>query len=140
MTERFVSPPNMHAFNNLVWEIVRQIPPGKVAAYGQIAALIPPPNGMDPKSYLAFGARWVGGAMAACPSDVPWQRVINAQGKVSPRPGAEHQRQLLESEGVMFDDRERVDWKRFRWDGPDEAWCKARGLVPPVQVSQERLF
>ena len=140
MTERFVSPPNLHEFNALVWEIVRQIPAGKVAAYGQIAGLIPPPGGMDPKSYLAFGARWVGGAMAACPNDVPWQRVINAQGKVSPRPGAEHQRQLLEDEGVEFDDRERVDWKRFRWEGPDEAWCKAHGLVVPDRPSQGTLF
>ncbi len=133
MTERFVSPPNLQAFSALVWEIVRQIPAGKVTAYGQIAALIPPPGGMDPKSYLAFGARWVGGAMAACPNDVPWQRVINAQGKVSQRPGAEHQRQLLEDEGVEFDDRERVDWKKCRWEGPDAAWCKAHGLVPPEQ-------
>ncbi|MDO9349360.1 MAG: MGMT family protein [Anaerolineales bacterium] len=73
----------------MVWDIVRQIPAGKVATYGQIAALIPPPGGMPLPDYLAFEARWVGGAMAACPPDVPWQRVINAQGKISLRPGAE---------------------------------------------------
>ena len=105
----FTSPPNPHAFTALVWDIVRQIPAGKVATYGQIGALIPPPQGMPLKDYDAFRARWVGGAMAACPPDVPWQRVINAQGKISLRPGAEEQRQLLEAEGVEFDERERVD-------------------------------
>jgi methylated-DNA-protein-cysteine methyltransferase-like protein len=75
---------------------------------------------MDPKSFLAFGARWVGGAMAACPEDVPWQRVINAQGKVSLRPGGggSHQRDLLEAEGIIFDVHDRVDFKTFAWEGP----------------------
>jgi methylated-DNA-protein-cysteine methyltransferase-like protein len=141
MTPRFVSPPNLHAFNALVWEIVQQIPEGKVATYGQIAGLIPPPGGMEAKSYRAFGARWAGGAMAACPQGVPWQRVINAQGRISLRAGAEKQRQLLEAEGVEFDDRGRVDLKRYQWDGPDEGWCKAHGLVPPqVKPGQEKLF
>lgn len=121
MPPQFVSPPNPAAFNSQVWEIVRQIPPGKVATYGQIAGLIPPPGGMATRDYLAFGPRWVGGAMAACPSDVPWQRVINAQGKISLRKGAgpSHQRQLLEAEGVQFDERERVDLKRYGWSGPE---------------------
>lgn len=118
--QRYVSPPKREAFNQKVWELVRQIPPGKVSTYGKIAALIPPPPGTDPKSYLAFGARWVGGAMAACPRDVPWQRVINSQGKVSLRPagGGINQREMLESEGVIFDDRDRVDLKIYAWEGP----------------------
>ena len=118
----FASPPDPIIFKNQVWEIVRQVPPGKVTTYGQIAGLIPPPGGMDPKSYLAFGPRWVGGAMAACPPDVPWQRVINSQGKISPRPGAEEQHALLEAEGVEFDERGRVDLKKYKWEGPDPAW------------------
>jgi methylated-DNA-protein-cysteine methyltransferase-like protein len=75
---------------------------------------------MDPKSYLAFAPRWVGGAMANCPQDVPWQRVINSQGKVSLRPGSGgmHQRELLEAEGVVFDEHNRVDLKIFAWDSP----------------------
>lgn len=118
MSPNFTSPPNPAAFNAAVWELVRQIPEGKVATYGQIAALIPPPEGMTPKDYQAFGARWVGGAMAACPEGVPWQRVINAQGKISLRRGAERQRELLEAEGVEFDQRERVDLARYAWSGP----------------------
>jgi methylated-DNA-protein-cysteine methyltransferase-like protein len=57
--------------------------------------------------------------MASCPQDVPWHRVINAQGKISPRPGAARQRQLLEEEGVEFDERDKVDFERFGWNGPD---------------------
>jgi methylated-DNA-protein-cysteine methyltransferase related protein len=55
--------------------------------------------------------------MAACPVDVPWQRVINAQGKISARPGAKRQRQLLEAEGIVFV-KDRVDLKVYQWHGP----------------------
>jgi len=137
----FSSPPNPVIFNTLVWDITRQIPSGKVATYGQIAKLIPPPGGMDPKAYLAFGARWVGGAMAACPNDVPWQRVINSKGEISPRRGAEEQRALLEAEGVEFDERGRVDLKKYKWEGPDSAWYQEGGFEPPFDRSrQPRLF
>ncbi len=114
----FSSPPNPQAYYQQVWEIVRQIPPGKVATYGQIAKMIPPPIGVEIEAYAAFAPRWVGGAMAACPDDVPWQRVINSQGKVSERAGAEKQRQLLEQEGVEIDAKERIDLKKFGWKGP----------------------
>jgi methylated-DNA-protein-cysteine methyltransferase-like protein len=116
---RFTSPPNIQAYYAQVWVLVRRIPPGKVASYGQIALMLPPPPGVDFESYRVFGPRWVGGALAACPDDVPWQRVINAQGKISPRPGAQKQRQMLEQEGVCFDTKERVDLKVFGWDGTD---------------------
>ncbi|MFM8321369.1 MAG: MGMT family protein [Chloroflexota bacterium] len=116
----FASPPDPIEYRLKVWELVRQIPPGQVATYGQVAALVGAPPGLDEQAYRALGPRWVGGAMAACPSDVPWQRVINAQGKISLRDGSEdRQRQLLEEEGVRFDDRQRVDLKRFGWQGPD---------------------
>jgi len=131
MTPQFTSPPGRAAFNSLVWEIVRQIPPGQVCSYGQIAAMIPPPPGMSGRDFAAWGARWVGGAMAGCPSDVPWQRVLNAQGKVSLRPGGggEEQRALLESEEVQFDDRDRVDLSRYGWEGPSEEWGRSHGLA-----------
>jgi methylated-DNA-protein-cysteine methyltransferase related protein len=113
----FSSPPNPQAFYEQVWNIVRQIPYGKVAAYGQIAKMIPPPNGVEIESYVAFAPRWVGGAMANCPDDVPWQRVINSQGKISERAGAERQRQLLEGEGIEFDAKDRIDLKKYGWNG-----------------------
>ncbi len=142
MENRFTSPPDPSAFNATVWEITRQIPAGEVCTYGQIAGMIPPPAGMNQRDYDAFGARWVGGAMAACPPDVPWQRVINSQGKISLRKGGgqEVQRGLLEEEGVVFDDRGRVDLKKYRWEGPSEEWLKAHGLnLPPNNPSQMQM-
>ena len=118
---RFTSLPDPITFNRQVWDVVRRIPAGRVASYGQIARLLPPPEGVDLQSYLAFGPRWVGSAMARCPDDVPWQRVINAKGEISLRPGAEHQRRLLEVEGMVFDERGRVDLTRFGWEGPGSA-------------------
>ena len=118
---RFTSPPDPDAFNRRVWSVVRRIPAGRVASYGQIARLVPPPEGVDLQTYHAFGPRWVGSAMASCPDDVPWQRVINAKGEISLRSGAEHQRRLLEAEGVVFDERGRVDLARFGWQGPGAA-------------------
>ena len=117
---RYSSPPNQQAYYEQVWNLVRQIPRGKVASYGQIAMMIPPPMGVDFDSYKAFSPRWVGGAMAACPDDVPWQRVINSQGKISERSGAEKQRHLLEEEGVLFV-KDKVDMKKYGWKGPAEA-------------------
>lgn len=118
---KFASPPDRAVYYAKVWELVRKISPGKVATYGQIASMIPPPEGMQPSDYRAWGARWVGGAMASCPEDVPWHRVINAQGKISVRRGGGHikQRQLLEDEDIVFDHRERVDLKQFVWPGPN---------------------
>lgn len=94
-----------------IYRVVRQIPAGKVATYGQVAALADLPG----------HARQVGYALHAltdAEDDVPWQRVINSRGEISARsePGSEPlQRVILESEGVVFDDRGRVDLKRFRW-------------------------
>jgi methylated-DNA-protein-cysteine methyltransferase-like protein len=116
---RLTSPPDPIVFDRQVWSVVCRIPVGRVASYGQIARLVPVPAGVDLQSYLAFGPRWVGTAMARCPDDVPWQRVINAKGEISIRPGAEQQRRLLEAEGVVFDARGRVDLARFGWQGSD---------------------
>jgi methylated-DNA-protein-cysteine methyltransferase-like protein len=115
----YTSPPNQQVYYEQVWDLVRQIPPGKVATYGQIAQMLPPPEGVELEEYKAFGPRWVGGAMAACPEYVPWQRVINSQGKISKRPGAERQRQLLEKEGLLFV-KDRLDLKVYQWRGPGE--------------------
>ncbi len=57
---QFSSPPNQQAYYEQVWNLVRQIPRGKVASYGQIALMIPPPMGVDFDSYKAFSPRWVG--------------------------------------------------------------------------------
>ena len=109
--------PNPTSFYQQVWQTARQIPAGQVATYGQLSQLIPCPAGVDPNDYRAYGPRWVGNAMAACPEDVPWQRVINAQGKISQRPGADQQRRLLEEEGILFHN-DRIDLATYQWRGP----------------------
>ncbi|MCC6148000.1 MAG: MGMT family protein [Anaerolineaceae bacterium] len=92
-----------------IYALVRQIPSGRVTTYGRVAALT---GGCT--------ARMVGYALAALPkgSDVPWQRVINSQGKISPHGfgyGSALQRVLLEEEGVAFDGQGRVSFDQFGW-------------------------
>jgi methylated-DNA-protein-cysteine methyltransferase-like protein len=115
----YTSPPDQSAYYEQVWHLVRQIPQGRVVTYGQIAQMIPPPEDVELQEYKTFSSRWVGSAMAACPDDVPWQRVINSQGKISQRPGAERQRQLLEAEGILFV-KDKVDLKEYQWHGPGQ--------------------
>lgn len=92
-----------------IYSVVARIPRGRVATYGQVARLAG-----------RVTARLVGYAMAATPDhlDLPWQRVINARGEVSPRKhgdGHLSQRRLLEREGVRFDERGRIELARFAW-------------------------
>lgn len=106
-----------------IYAVVQQIPIGCVATYGQIAKIV------------GCGARQVGYAMASLPlgSDVPWHRVVNSQGGVSPRAngsGAVVQRTMLENEGVAFGKKDTVDLDRCGWDGPDWSWLHDRGLNP----------
>jgi len=61
---KFTSPPGRQEFNERVWALVRKVPRGKVATYGQIALMLTPPAGIDSAAYRAFGPRWVGGGMA----------------------------------------------------------------------------
>lgn len=104
------SPPRSERWAG-IYEVVKRIPPGRVATYGQVAAL----------AGLPGHARQVGYALFALEegSEVPWQRVINARGEVSPRsePGWDgYQRHLLEEEGVRFDVRGRIDLEIYRWE------------------------
>lgn len=105
----------MELLHERIYAMVRRIPPGKVTTYGRIAELV---GGCT--------ALTVGYAMAALKHnavpDVPWQRVINAQGKISLHGdgfGNAIQRALLEEEGVQFDADGRVDFAFCGWPGPD---------------------
>lgn len=134
-------PPTIRdSFFASVWKIVRQIPPGKVSTYGQIAGYIPTPEGVLEDDYVANRARWAGHAMAASPEGVPWQRVINAQGKISARQGSKEQRKLLEAEGVVFDAREKIDLARFGWQGPPADWLRENGFIAPDEPQQLSLL
>jgi methylated-DNA-protein-cysteine methyltransferase-like protein len=92
-----------------IFAVVRRIPRGRVATYGQIASL----------AGLRGGARRVGYALFSLPSAtaLPWQRVVNAQGGISLDPTASGltQRLLLEKEGVLFDGRGRIALARYQW-------------------------
>lgn len=91
------------------YEIIRAIPPGKVATYGDVARLAGNPR----------AARDVGWALSALPpgTDVPWWRVVNRHGGVSCRSnGVTLQAELLEDEGIVFDAEGRLDLATYRWD------------------------
>jgi methylated-DNA-protein-cysteine methyltransferase-like protein len=93
-----------------VYRVVRRIPPGRVATYGQVAALAGIPG----------AARQVGWALHSLDADddVPWQRVINARGEISARGVREIedlQRSLLQSEGVEFGRSGRIDLATYAW-------------------------
>ena len=93
-----------------IYAVVRRIPEGRVATYGQVASL----------AGLAGHARQVGYALHALPDGtaIPWHRVVNANGGISLRsmPGGELvQRGLLEREGIRLDPRGRVPLARVRW-------------------------
>lgn len=91
-----------------IYAVVRQIPRGSVASYGRIARRV------------GCTARQVGYAMAATPPErgIPWHRVINSKGEISARKGGggkARQRQKLLDEGIVFDQKGRVDFERFGW-------------------------
>lgn len=96
-----------------IYEVVNDIPAGKVATYGQIAQLIGLPR----------HARHVGFALAnlAPDSSIPWHRVVNAQGKTHPKHGrsVSFQKDRLSEEGITFNSSQRIDLKKFQWQ-PDE--------------------
>jgi len=94
----------------LIYAVIRRIPRGRVATYGQIAEI----------AGLEGHARQVGYALHALPSgsDVPWHRVVNSFGEVSRRSSSdsdELQVELLQAEGVVFDTAGRIDLRRFGW-------------------------
>ena len=106
-------------FFDQVHRIVAQIPPGRVATYGQVARLLGQPH----------AARTVGWALRGVPDDgdVPWHRVVNAAGRISisDRDGISLQQQLLESEGVVFDATGRIDLGSYGWEGLTEPEVRA---------------
>ena len=121
---------NLHA---RIYAVVRQIQPGKVATYGQVAAIVG----------RGCTARVVGYAMSALsPTDAetPWQRVINAKGEISQRdgPGPVIQRAMLENEGVAFDDEGRVDFDVVGWVGPNWEWLEKHQFHPAPPLANKK--
>ena len=113
-----MNPANDPKYRERVYQIVRQIPPGRVMTYGQLAEILG--NGYTPRT--------VGFVMhGADTENVPWQRVINSQGACSTGKmtlPVNLQQQMLESEGVKFSERGKCDLRTYLWypDGfqPDD--------------------
>lgn len=107
--ENYAQPKN---FYEAVYRLVQCIPSGRVMSYGQIATLLGTPR----------AARAVGYAMRASPEGLPWQRVINVQGKISIKGELERpllQRLLLEAEGIAFDEDDACAIEKLRWEPED---------------------
>ena len=99
-------------YRERVYEIVRRIPKGRVMTYGQIASILGE----------GYTARTVGYAMAGSPDRVPWQRVINSQGKCSTGKltiPINLQQELLVAEGVAFNSTGRCDLATLLWEPED---------------------
>ena len=116
--------PRRNAFDQRVRVVVAFIPEGRLSTYGQVADWIG-----------AYGcARQVGWALRrlCLPSRIPWQRVVNAQGRISmslSREGSDWmQRELLIAEGIPVDQEGRLPLKRFLWS-PDEGQLSEMGQL-----------
>ncbi len=96
-----------------IYDLVREIPPGHVATYGQIARLLGRPRHARQIGYALF--------RVAPDSDIPWHRVVNAQGEISYAPQRQGNDQLqrwrLETEGVIFNESGRINLNRYQWAG-----------------------
>lgn len=105
-------------FSERVYWLVTRIPFGQVATYGQIATYAGSPR----------AARAVGTLLRYSLEnfgELPWQRVLNAQGRISFKGDfvrAELQRALLEAEGIIFDDQGRCDLNAVRWQPREIFW------------------
>ena len=98
--------------SGLIKKLIRQIPRGRVASYGQIAALAGNPRASRAVVWLLHSS--------SGREKLPWHRVINSRGTISLQPGQgyEEQRAMLESEGVEFGLQGKIELKRFLWPGP----------------------
>ena len=98
----------------VIYDVVRKIPVGKVLTYGQVAELA----GLYGKARLAGYALF----RVGLESDIPWQRVVNAKGEISyseARCGGDYlQKTLLEQEGIEFKLNNCIDLKKYRWQPP----------------------
>jgi len=111
-------------FTLRVVEVVRAIPEGRVATYGGVARM----------AGSARAARQVVRILHTCSrrEGLPWQRVVNREGRISLKPGYgyEEQKELLADEGVEFDLSDRIDFDRFLWnpgkffEGNEEGFCE----------------
>jgi methylated-DNA-protein-cysteine methyltransferase-like protein len=118
------------SFFDQVYVVVKRIPKGKVATYGQVAAILEHPR----------AARTVGWALNGLPSrlaaHVPWHRVINAEGRISNTGNAEEQLRRLQKEGIKFDKTGHCDLRKYLWEPPAGLTRPAllAGVLPVARI------
>jgi methylated-DNA-protein-cysteine methyltransferase-like protein len=119
-------------YRERVYEIVRRIPRGRVMTYGQIAYILG--KGYTPRT--------VGFVMhSANEIKIPWQRVINSQGRCSTGRivlPADMQQRLLEREGVKFDSSGRCDLQTFLWHPEQEKRARAKAAKTPTTLYRRK--
>ena len=98
-----------HSLSKNIIQVIKHIPKGKVATYGQIAGLAGNPHASRVVVWT-LNSSWK-------TENLPWHRVINSQGTISLKRGQgyEEQRKLLESEGIVFNENDKIDLKEFQW-------------------------
>ncbi|CAN5686293.1 hypothetical protein BH23GEM10_BH23GEM10_03430 [soil metagenome] len=116
-------------FTTEVYMLVARVPRGRVVSYGGVAAMLERPR----------AARAVGQALRNLPDDVdvPWWRVLDANGRITKRGMSDaeaQQRRLLEEEGVKFGRSGRVNWERYGWEGDAEE--PGAGAADDIVVKQ----
>ena len=101
----------MTSLSHKIVNTILLIPRGKVLSYGSVAALSGNPGAARQVSWLLKSQ--------TDRLNLPWHRVINSRGKISIKDynGYSLQKSLLESEGVLFDDKDCVDLNIYQWDG-----------------------
>ncbi|GJM41747.1 MAG: hypothetical protein DHS20C20_20290 [Ardenticatenaceae bacterium] len=110
---------NTTSFFEKVYKVVRCIPQGKVSSYGRIAAMLGHPNAARAVGYALSGLRKPNEGNYTS-ANVPWQRVVNSQGRISIRhreQTANRQAEILRSEGVKVDENGRIDLTTHLWEG-----------------------
>ena len=101
----------MEEFTRKVIEVIKSIPGGKVCTYGGIASMAGKPTGARQVTRIIHSMSRT--------HDLPWFRIVNVKGMISlpEMRGYSQQKALLESEGVVFDEKDRIDLKKFLWMG-----------------------
>ncbi len=99
----------LKSFYERVIDVIKNIPEGRVATYGQVARYAGNPRAARQVAYILHAS--------SEKENLPWHRVVNSKGGISlkPRRGYELQKQMLEKEGVVFDNENHIDLEKYGW-------------------------
>lgn len=107
-------------FYTQVYQVIQRIPPGKVSSYGRIAHMLGHPQAARAVGYALSALKETGRHEPYSAATVPWQRVVNSQGRISlhhREQTAQKQAQLLRDEGIEVDEQLRINLDAYLWEG-----------------------